>query len=514
MAIASRIGRRRALWPNSRHDAGDVGAVDSILLFPAMIVASLLLDARVRPRVPRLRSARGGIVHVLIVTAAFALGLALFGNPPVAAAIGIVATGVLTIASNAKHRMLGEPLVFSDLALLGAIPRHPQFYFTAIPRAQRVLLALGAVVVAIGLAAAFEARPLLHLAGLALLLAALAAIRALLRGRWLGGIARAPDLHADVARHGLLATLLLYWWRWRGTADPPPLPPLQTGTAPDIPPDIIVIVQCESFADPVELAAGQETLPALAAARASAWQYGGLAVSGFGAYTMRTEYGVLFGREEDALGFRRYDPFLTAFGETSHALPARLPGYAASFVHPHDLRFYARYRLMPASGFGALIGEDAFAPPTERRGAGRYVDDRTLGEALAKLVEAATGPTLLYAVTMENHGPWDSAAAARGQSRLDAYLHHLRSSDAMLGDLINRLAQDGRSALLVFFGDHRPSIPGVTAPGGARHTPYVMLRFGEGAGPGPGRVDLTPAGLHRAILGCVGDQNLQIEKIC
>lgn len=478
-----------------------MGAVDSILLFPAMIVASLLLDARVRPRVSRLRSARGVIVHVLLVTVAFGLALALFGNPPVAAAIGIVAVGVLTIASNAKHRMLGEPLVFSDLALLGAIPRHPQFYFTAIPRAQRVLLAIGALVVAVLLAAAFEAQQLLHLAGLALLLAALGAIRALLRGRWLGGVAQAPDLHADVARHGLLATLLLYWWRWRGTADPPPLPPLKAAGAPDI----IVIVQCESFADPAELAAGQEKLLALAAARASAWQYGDLQVSGFGAYTMRTEYGVLFGREEDALGFRRYDPFLTAFGETSYALPARLPGHAASFVHPHDLRFYARHRLMPASGFGTLIGEDAFAPPTEGGRAGRYVDDRTLGDALAGLVAAATAPTLLYAVTMENHGPWDSAAATRGQSRLDAYLHHLRSSDAMLGDLIERLAQDGRSALLVFFGDHRPSIPGVTAPGGARHTPYVMLRFGEGAGPGPGRVDLTPAGLHRAILRCVED---------
>lgn len=492
--------RRRVGWFNSRHDAGDVGAVDSILLFPAMIVASLLLDASVRPRVPRLRRARGVVVHVLLITAAFALGLALFGNPPVAAAIGIVVTGVLTIASNAKHRMLGEPLVFSDLALLGAIPRHPQFYFTAIPRAQRVLLAIGALVVAVLLAAAFEARLVLHLAGLALLLAALGAIRALLRGRWLGGIAQAPDLHADVARHGLLATLLLYWWRWRGTADPPLLPPLRTKAAPDI----IVIVQCESFADPAELVAGQEKLPALAAARASAWQYGDLAVSGFGAYTMRTEYGVLFGREEDALGFRRYDPFLTAFGETSYALPARLPGHAASFVHPHDLRFYARHRLMPASGFDTLIGEDAFAAQTKSGGAGRYVDDRTLGDTLAGLVAAATVPTLLYAVTMENHGPWDSAAATRGQSRLDAYLHHLRSSDAMLGDLIDRLAQDGRPALLVFFGDHRPSIPGVTAPGGARHTPYVMLRFGEGAGPGPGRVDLTPAGLHRAILGCVG----------
>jgi hypothetical protein len=66
------------------------------------------------------------------------------------------------------------------------------------------------------------------------------------------------------------------------------------------------------------------------------------------------------------------------------------------------------------------------------------------------------------------------------------------------------LAALKRPATLVFFGDHRPSIPGVSVPGGARHTPYVILRFdpkgqivsGEGQ-----RVDRTPAQLHHALLG-------------
>jgi hypothetical protein len=38
--------------------------------------------------------------------------------------------------------MLGEPLVFSDLALLIAVVRHPRFYFTAIPQRQRWLAAI------------------------------------------------------------------------------------------------------------------------------------------------------------------------------------------------------------------------------------------------------------------------------------------------------------------------------------------------------------------------------------
>jgi phosphoglycerol transferase MdoB-like AlkP superfamily enzyme len=278
--------------------------------------------------------------------------------------------------------------------------------------------------------------------------------------------------------------------------------------------ELVVIVQCESFADPVELTGdAQHTLPELEAFRRLAWQWGDLSVSGFGAYTMRTEYGVLFGRDDAELGFRRYDPFLTAHGETSYALPARLAGfgYHSLFVHPHDMRFYRRDRLMPAIGFDRLIGEASFAAIP--RDGHRYINDRALGASISDLLAAAAGPTLIYAVTMENHGPWTKDKLTGSLGGLGAYLRHLRSSDGMLSDLAQYLSTAGRSGLLVFFGDHRPSIPGVTKPGGARHTPYVMLRFSDDGHINPGsnrRVDVTPAELHHAILRCVPQDRDQV----
>jgi phosphoglycerol transferase MdoB-like AlkP superfamily enzyme len=153
----------------------------------------------------------------------------------------------------------------------------------------------------------------------------------------------------------------------RGRSGPLPASPR---AAPATPPELVVVIQCESFADPRDLfGARGEALPALEAARTAAFQWGNLEVSGFGAYTMRTEYGVLFGREEEALGFRRYDPFLTALGEASYALPARLPGWHARFVHPHDMRFYGRDAIMPAGGFAELVGEEHFT----RRGPAKAV---------------------------------------------------------------------------------------------------------------------------------------------
>jgi hypothetical protein len=474
-----------------------------------MLAASLLLDAAARPRVPRLRRWSGLLLHLLALTGVFGLCLAGSGNAPVAALLATALMALFTVASNAKYKMLGEPLVFSDLALIVGIIRHPRFYFTAIPARQRWVMAVGAALAVIALMLLFSTRLQPHLVGAGLLLVAGGALALLLRGGWFDSTVPAPSLDGDIARLGLIATLLLYWWRWRCTPDPQPCPALApiVDIAGSARPQLIVIVQCESFADPAEVTGGaRPALPGLERARAIAWRHGELHVSGFGAYTMRTEYGVLFGRSEAALGFRRYDPFLSAHGESSYALPARLAGagYHSSFVHPYDMRFYSRDRLMPAIGFDEVIGESEFAPAP--LGSGRYVDDRTLGAALVNLAKQAARPRLIYAVTMENHGPWDSDNVRGASGRLDAYLQRLQSSDAMLGDLIDSLSEDGRPALLVFFGDHRPSIPGVTAPGGARHTPYVVLRFDSGGrivkGDSAG-IDLTPAALHHLVLRCV-----------
>ena len=473
-----------------------------------MLMASLLLDAAAWPRLARMRRWQGLLLHGLGLTGVFGFLLAGSGNAPVAALLATALMALFTVASNAKYKMLGEPLVFSDLALIAGIIRHPRFYFTAIPARQRWVMAIGAALAMIALTLLFSTRPQPHLVGAGLLLLSGGALALLLRGGWFDSMVPVPSLDGDIARLGLVATLLLYWWRWRRTPDPQPCPPLAPirDVAEPAAPQIIVIVQCESFADPAELMGDARlVLPGLERARAVAWRHGELLVSGFGAYTMRTEYGVLFGRGEAALGFRRYDPFLSAHGEASYSLPTRLAGagYRSSFVHPHDMRFYSRDRLMPAIGFDDVIGEAGFAPPAD---GGRYIDDRTLGTALATLAKQAATPTLIYAVTMENHGPWDSANARDASGRLDAYLRRLQSSDAMLSDLIESLSGDGRPALLVFFGDHRPSIPGVTAPGGARHTPYVIVRFDSGGQilkGDPAGIDLTPAALHHFVLHCV-----------
>jgi hypothetical protein len=485
-------------------------AID-LITFLVMLACSSLLEAGVQPRMAGGRDWKGRLLHVILVAGLFGFFLAISGNVQVAAVFAVVWVAVLTIASIAKRPMLGEPLVFSDVVLIVTIFRHPQFYFTALSTWQRCVLVLAAAGALFALTALFVASMTAHLAGIGLLVLSAGAFWFLVKSRAGARLACVPDVEGDVARYGLLATLVLYWLRWYETPDPPPLPAVALANPPAggsaaRPPELIVIVQCESFADPATLVdEPKHELSGLALARAQAWQWGRLQVENFGAYTMRTEFGVLFGRSQEALGFRRYDPFLTAKGEASYALPARLGplGYRCQFVHPHDLRFYGRDQLMPAIGFDQLVGEDCFGAALPGF---RYVDDRTLGAALGDLVEQASGPTLIYAVTMENHGPWISDQPGESRGGLDRYLHHVRNSDAMLSELAERLSSTGKSALLVFFGDHRPSIPGVTTPDGGRDTPYVIVRFsaeGRALGGLSEPVDLTPDELHHAIFECI-----------
>lgn len=478
-----------------------------VLAIIALLAGSVILDALARPRRRKgmaLRSAAGTCLLWLLTALPFGLFLAISGNWAASAGLALALVGLFTMISNAKRAMLGEALVFSDLALLGAVFRHPQFYFSALTRVQKALLAMAAPVVPLLLWAVFVAEWRSHLIGLAIMAGSSALLAGALRLQPWAGMARVPDSESDVQRHGLIATVFLYWMRWCKSADPAPLLPLPGKPQSD---ELAILIQCESFGDPAELfGETAPLLPGLEAARAVAWSQGRLHVHGFGAYTMRTEYGVLFGRSEEQLGFRRFDPFLTATGEASYALPARLKaaGWRSIFVHPHDMRFYNRSEIMAAGGFAELVGEDSFAPPSA--GEGRYVTDAAMADEILKIAKGVQGATLIYAVTIENHGPWK--ADTTGDNLVGEYLRLLGNSDAMLGRLADGLAALQRPATLVFFGDHRPSIPGVCEPdvsgaAGDRHTPFVVLRFGRDGRPivgEEGDLDLTPAQLHHHIL--------------
>nr|WP_237442516.1 LTA synthase family protein [Saccharibacter sp. 17.LH.SD] len=465
-----------------------------------VIVSSIFLEFWIQPKL-FLRKITG--LHTALILVVYGLVLAALGNIWVACWTTVLVFFILVTVSNLKFRVLGEPLVFTDIAVAGSFLRYPRFYLAAIPLLLKILIL--PVVIGTGwwMAYLFSMDWSPHLAGFLI---------ASVSGGWLWAgwcfyyqryLMLEPNLTGDVRSYGLLPTLFSYFLRWRRTSAPKktlPLIPAQC-SAP-----FLVIVQCESFADPACIAAQRDfpPLPTLARLRnLQGVMHGSLNVSGFGAYTMRTEFGVLFGQSEATLGFRRYDPFLTAKDSTSCALPNMLSASYDSrvFVHPHDLRFYGRERLLPEMGFTEVIGPEAFKKGDH---VGPYVGDEVLGKLLSARIRSASRPELIYTVTMENHGPWNGARMNTADA-LDTWYQHAMNSDRMLNELDEALCNCGQDACLVFFGDHRPSIPEVVNPGAERGTPYIVRRYSSKDVPPPltGYID-EPSDIYQFVLDLIG----------
>ncbi|GCE90699.1 capsule polysaccharide biosynthesis protein [Komagataeibacter diospyri] len=449
--------------------------------------------AVVMPRAERRLSTRRWLLDVLCSMVAYGGWLTLTGSLPIATIMVLTLMTVTVVASNIKFRVLGDPLLFSDVVVARSFLQHPKFYLFSIPLTGRITLLAISIAAPVLLWIYSSAALLPHLAGAGILL-----LGGLLL--WLCSprtLAPTPDIERDVVLLGLPGSIIMYWRQWRVSADLPSPAPLRGSPAYDQ----IVIIQCESFADPARLNLPADialpAMPGLKRAYEIASHQGPLSVSGFGAYTMRSEYGVIFGQEERDLGFRRYDPFLTAERERAHAIGNRLKtiGYDSTFIHPHDLRFYNRETLMPAMGFSRLVNPGPHIPTPDMP----YFGDVALGQTLVDMMHQVTTPSLFYTVTMENHGPWPTGADR--QTPLEHYLRHVQNSDQMLLDLIENMSARASRTLLIFFGDHRPSITGIVTPSPIRDVPYVAISFPlqDKAAPQTPTA-LTPAQLNHLII--------------
>lgn len=417
----------------------------------------------------------------------------------------VLTVAALVLVSRMKRHVIGEPLVFSDFALLPQVPRHPQLYY--IPPVTSPIIAGPALAGFLAVAAWYALEPSLLPRGTGPALAAILALPAALvalvlaaqRPPLAGLVARRfprPDLERDIGRLGLPATLMAYWLRRRAEG-PARAPAIARATAAADP--VVVVIQLESFVDPERL--GGARLPLMTLIRDRATEYGRLRVPAHGAYTMRSEHAVLTGRDAASLGFGVYDPYLAAGGDepTSLARLAAEAGYETAFVHPFHRDFFQRAQVMQRFGFERLVMEEAFGDAPR---IGPYVSDVALGRRILDEVRNRRGPLFLFSVTMENHGPWKPGRLPGIDDPLAQYLHHVAGTGRMVEELVAGL--DGERATLCVFGDHAPSLPTCRPGFGETATDYALFRFGAAEREPPRRIDLTADALGRRLRATVG----------
>ncbi|MBK6377718.1 MAG: LTA synthase family protein [Xanthomonadales bacterium] len=290
----------------------------------------------------------------------------------------------------------------------------------------------------------------------------------------------------STTRNGLVVTLLNYAWRI-GHANAlvdrtaaarilhayplgPPMP------KPSNLPDIIVL-QSESLFDPqrlVDVDAGT-MLPNLHRLMQS-HRHGDLWVPAFGGGTIRTEFEVLTGLAMREFPEVEYPYFSLTAASDVPSLASVLGGmgYRTIAMHPNSRDFWNRAAAFERLGFDEFDAIEQFA------GAGRigyYISDEALVDRMLARLAEASGPTFLFAISMENHGPYDNYPNADPvrlaaqpvpsglneavAARLRGYFYHLEIADRQLARLVEALRERSRPSILLFYGDHLPALPKV-----------------------------------------------------
>ena len=254
-------------------------------------------------------------------------------------------------------------------------------------------------------------------------------------------------------------------------------------------PDIIVVL-CESFWDVRKLEGTVFSIDPMArfdavCARANAHS-GTLYSMAIGGGTVRTEFGVLSGLSAQYLPTGA-SPYIYPNAEVpTHVSYFKELGYDTEALHPYDKKFYSRSHGYPLIGFDVFYGQEEIeqmVPVTYQRG---YVSDDSFVDALiARLEQPREQALFLWGISMENHQTYypleqtpevtvqNDRLSEELRQTVTTYSQGVLHSAAALEKLADYVQNRKRDTLLVFFGDHLPTL-------GGNHASYAATGMFDG----------------------------------
>ncbi len=142
-------------------------------------------------------------------------------------------------------------------------------------------------------------------------------------------------------------------------------------------------------------------------------------VTAWGANTLRTEFAFLSGIPDEALGVDRFNPYLKYCNKPVWTVASyfRSVGYRTVCIHPFHKSFFRRNRVYPHLGFDEFIDIQEF---NESDKLGTYVSDAAVTRKIEEKLAESERPLFIFAITMENHGPWRPKRIDIPEAVLDA----------------------------------------------------------------------------------------------
>lgn len=203
---------------------------------------------------------------------------------------------------------------------------------------------------------------------------------------------------------------------------------------------------------------------------------GKLIVPNDSAGTANTEFDVLTGVQTKMVADGSIPFFSIHKDRASIASVLASAGYRTVFTHPGHNWYYNRQNVYRALGFDELYFSEAYDGAET---VGTLVSDRSVGDFLINRFEenreCGEQSIFEFAVTIQNHMPYTKGRygdeksrgievpasvelSEGGREQLGIYLDGVKAGDRLIGQLIEYFRSDEESVILVFFGDHLPSL--------------------------------------------------------
>lgn len=255
----------------------------------------------------------------------------------------------------------------------------------------------------------------------------------------------------------------------------------------------VICVLLESFVDPYDvtfLNYNQDPTPNFHALYEN-YTSGHLQVPVVGAGTANTEFEILTGMGMQFFGLGEY-PYKTILKQTNcESMAGALSdlGYGTHVVHNNGGNFYSRANAFSQMGFDTFTSKEMINIQ-EYTPIGTWPTDNCLIEEVEKAMDLTPDQAdFTYTITVQGHGAYPSekvltnpaitvsgAETEELNNQWEYYMNMIHEVDTFIGDLITMLSQRDEKTVVVFFGDHLPTM-GLTeedmAAGSIFQTKYI-----------------------------------------
>lgn len=233
----------------------------------------------------------------------------------------------------------------------------------------------------------------------------------------------------------------------------------------------VVFVQLESFFDVSEFEALQTSQDALPNLRKMAAEYssGYCQVPSIGAGTANTEFEVVTGMNLRFFGPGEY-PYKTYLKEKtaeSAATAFSSFGYGTHAIHNHSGNFYSRAKVFNNIGFDTFVCKEFMNFDTTETG---WAKDEVLLTHIKDCLDSTEQQDFIFTISVQGHGSYPeehiieephlttSGLTEEKNCQWEYYVNQVYEMDQFASDLVQMMDERGEPAVVVFYGDHLPTL--------------------------------------------------------